>query len=74
MKDVLFDFIKFETPELKQLHKELLKTHLNLDQERDPKNTNKFKKTVYIDDLEITYSLGGIHTKNKPEIYKTDDE
>ena len=74
LKDVLFDFIKFETPELKQLHKELLKTHLNLDQERDPKNTNKFKKTVYIDDLEITYSLGGIHTKNKPEIYKTDDE
>lgn len=26
-----------------------------------------------MEDLEITYSLGGIHTKSKPEIYKTDE-
>ena len=74
LKDILFDFIKFETPEFQKLHTELLQTHLNLDWEKDTQNKNKFKKTVLINGLEITYSLGGIHTRNDPEIFKSDDE
>lgn len=74
LKDILFDFIKFETPEFQKLHTELLQTHLNLDWEKDTQNKNKFKKIVLINGLEITYSLGGIHTRNDPEIFKSDDE
>ena len=74
LKDVLFNFIEFKTPEFQKLHSELLQTHLNLDWESNKDNKNKFKKTVFIEDLEITYSLGGIHTKNRPEIYKSNEE
>ena len=74
LKDVIFDFIHFETPEFQKLHKRILSTHLNLDQEKLKDTKDRWKITVYVDDLEITYSLGGIHTKNKPAIYKSDDE
>lgn len=74
LKDVIFDFIHFETPEFQKLHKYILSTHLNLDQEKLKDTKDRWKITVYVDDLEITYSLGGIHTKNKPAIYKSDDE
>ena len=74
LKDVIFDFIKFETPEFQKLHKQILNTHLNLDEEKSKLQKDRWKITVYIDDLEITYSLGGIHTKNKPAIYKSDEK
>lgn len=74
LKEILFPFIKFDLPEFQQLHEDLLNTHLNLIWEKDPKNKNKFKKTVFIKDLEITYSLGGIHTRNNPEIYRADNQ
>lgn len=74
LKEILFPFIKFDLPEFQQLHEELLNTHLNLIWEKDPKNKNKFKKTIFINDLEITYSLGGIHTRNDPEIYRADNQ
>jgi hypothetical protein len=34
LKDVIFDFIHFETPQFQELHKKILGTHLNLDLER----------------------------------------
>lgn len=74
LKDILFNFIKFETPELKKLHKELLETTINLDFEKSAKKEDKFQKTVFLSDIEITYSLGGIHTKNKPQVFHSDDE
>lgn len=74
LKDIYFDFIKFETPEFQKLHKELLETHINLNDERAKTQDKRWKKIVRVSDLEITYSLGGIHTKNKPEIYRSDDQ
>ena len=74
LKDIIFDFIHFETPEFQKLHNQILKTHLNLSEEKIKNQKDRWKITVYVNDLEITYSLGGIHTKNKPAIYKSNDE
>lgn len=74
LKDIYFDFIKFDTPVFQQFYNELYKTHINLDAEKLKNTSDRWKKTLHVGELEITYSLGGIHTKNKPEIYKTDDE
>lgn len=74
LKEVIFDFIHFETPEFQKLHTDILETHLNLKEEKLKNTADRWKKTVFINDLEITYSLGGIHTRNKPEIYTSNDE
>ena len=74
LKDIYFDFISFTTPEFQRLHKELLETHINLKEESAKKQTDRWKKTIYTNGIEITYSLGGIHTKNKPEIFRSDNE
>lgn len=74
LKDVIFDFIHFETPEFQKLHEEILNTHLNLKEEKLKNTQDRWKKTIFINGLEITYSLGGIHTKNKPDIYISDDK
>lgn len=74
LKDIIFDFIEFKNPIFKRLHEKLLKTHINLEQEKLAKKEDKFHITCYLEDLEITYSLGGIHTKNKPAIFKEDSE
>lgn len=74
LKDIIFDFIHFETPQFKKLHQEILQTHLNLKEEKQKNTADRWKKTVFINDVEITYSLGGIHTKNKPEIYISDNQ
>lgn len=73
LKDIYFDFINFKTPLFQEFYKELYNTHINLDAEKLKKTADRWKKTLRVNDLEITYSLGGIHTKNKPEIYKTDE-
>jgi hypothetical protein len=49
-------------------------THIDLAEEKLKKQKDRWKQTVFLDDLEITYSLGGVHTKNKPAIYKSDDQ
>lgn len=74
LKDIYFDFIKFDTPVFQQLHKELLETHINLKEESTKKTADRWKKTIYTNNIEITYSLGGIHTKNKPEIFRSDND
>lgn len=74
LKDIIFDFISFKRPELKSLLKTLQETHINLAEEKLKKQKDRWKQTVFLDDLEITYSLGGVHTKNKPAIYKSDDQ
>ncbi len=73
LKDIYFNFIKFETPLFQEFYKELYNTHINLDAEKLKKTADRWKKTLRVGDLEITYSLGGIHTKNKPEVFRTDD-
>lgn len=75
LKDIIFDFIKFETPEFKKLLKEIKETHLNLKEEKLKKNQkDRWKKTVFTHGIEITYSLGGIHTKNDPAIFIADEQ
>ena len=74
LKDIIFDFINFKRPELKSLLKTLQETHINLAEEKLKKQKDRWKQTVFLDDLEITYSLGGVHTKNKPAIYKSDNQ
>lgn len=74
LKDIYFDFISFTTPEFQKLHKELLETHINLKEETAKKQKDRWRKTIFVNDTEITYSLGGIHTRNKPEIFKSDDD
>ena len=74
LKDIIFDFISFKRPELKSLLKTLQETHINLAEEKLKKQKDRWKQTVFLDDLEITYSLGGVHTKNKPAIYKSDNQ
>lgn len=74
LKDIIFDFINFKRPELKALLKTLQETHINLAEEKLKKQKDRWKQTVFLDDLEITYSLGGVHTKNKPAIYRSDNQ
>lgn len=74
LKDIIFDFIKFESPEFQELLKEIKATHLNLKEEKLKNQKDRWKKTVFIDDIEITYSLGGAHTRNDPAIYISDDQ
>ena len=73
LKEILFDFIEFKTPEFQKLHKELLGTHINLKEETKKDQSKRWKKTLYINGLKITYSLGGIHTRNESEIYRSDE-
>lgn len=74
LKDIIFDFISFKRSELQTLLKTLKSTHINLAEEKLKKQKDRWKQTVFLDDLEITYSLGGVHTKNKPAIYKSDNQ
>lgn len=74
LKDIYFDFIKFDTPVFQKLHQELLETHINLKEESAKSTDKRWKKVIFVNDTEITYSLGGIHTKNPPEIFLSDDE
>lgn len=74
LKDIIFDFIKFETPECQALFNTVYNTHINLKQEALKKTSDRWKVKCYLEDSEITYSLGGVHTKNKPAIWKSDDD
>ena len=73
LKDIIFDFIKFETPECQALCNTVYNTHINLKQEALKKTADRWKVKCFLEDSEITYSLGGVHTKNKPAIWKSDE-
>lgn len=73
LKDIIFDFIKFETSECQALFNTVYNTHINLKQEALKTTADRWKVKCYLKDSEITYSLGGIHTKNKPAIWKSDE-
>lgn len=74
LNDIFFDFIKFETPTFQIFYNELKNVILNLDEEKEKKSNDKWRKVLYVDNLEFNYSLGGLHTRNDPAIVKTDDE
>ena len=74
LKDIIFDFIKFETPECQTLFNTVYNTHINLKQEALKKTSDRWKVKCFLEDSEITYSLGGVHTRNKPAIWKSDED
>lgn len=74
LKDIIFDFIKFETPECQALFNTVYNTHINLKQEALKKTSDRWKVKCFLEDSEITYSLGGVHTRNKPAIWKSDED
>lgn len=64
--DIIFDYIKFKTPELQKLLSDL-KQHC-----ADP-NDNSFERKFFLGGVEHTFGMGGLHSVNKPEAFEPDD-
>ena len=60
LNDVIFPFIKFETPILKDLLVEMKKQQVS-------PGRKGYEKHFLLDNVEVTVGVGGIHTKNDPE-------
>lgn len=63
LSKVIFDVVHFETPILQELLKELK-------QQKVSAGRKGYEKHLLLGDLEITVGVGGIHSKNNPEIIK----
>ena len=63
LSKVIFDVVHFETPILQELLKELK-------QQKVSAGRKGYEKHFLLGDLEITVGVGGIHSKNNPEIIK----
>lgn len=69
LKDVIFNYIEFKTPTLRNLLKQLKETSVssvNINSDNPP---DKFEIKFEIGGVEHTYGIGGIHSVNKPEIF-----
>ena len=68
LNEVIFPFIEFETPILKELLAEMK-------QQKVSPGRKGYEKHFLLDGVEVTVGVGGIHTKNEPErIIPKDDE
>lgn len=65
--DIIFDYIKFETPELQNLLKELKQHCAN-------PNDNSFEKQFVLGGVLHTFGMGGLHSVNNPDVFTSDDE
>lgn len=65
-KDIIFDYIEFQTKELQNLLKELRELCI------DP-NDNSFERHFDLGGVEHTFAMGGVHSVNKPEIFEAND-
>ncbi len=63
LSKVIFDVVHFETSILQELLKELKRQKVSA-------GRKGYEKHLLLGDLEITVGVGGIHSKNKPEIIK----
>lgn len=61
LKDVIFPFIDFDTPVLKELL-------LEMKQQKVSPGRKGYEKHFLLDNVEVTVGVGGIHTVNEPEI------
>lgn len=61
LKDVIFPFIKFKTPILQELLEEMK-------QQRVGAGRKSYEKHFLLDGVEVSVGVGGIHSKNSPEI------
>ena len=72
LNDVIFDYIEFKTPVLKDLLNRLkqeIVTTANVSDKDD-----KFEIKFEIGGIKHTYGLGGLHSENEPEIFIADSK
>lgn len=67
LSKVIFDVVEFKTPVLKELLKELK-------QQKVSASRKGYEKHFLLGNLEITVGVGGIHSKNEPEIIIPKDD
>lgn len=68
LNEIIFPFIKFETPILQNLLLEMKSQTVSA-------GRKGYEKHFLLDDVEVTVGVGGIHTKNEPEaIIPNNDE
>lgn len=72
LKDVIFDYIKFKTPQLQNLLTRLKSEVVSTANVGDEDRT-KFEIKFVIGGVKHTYGLGGLHSENEPEIFEPDD-
>lgn len=60
LNEVIFPFIKFDTPILQDLLEEMKKQKVSA-------GRKGYEKHFLLDNVEVTVGVGGIHTKNEPE-------
>jgi hypothetical protein len=70
-KDVIFDNIKFETEELNTFLTNLREFIIFY---KDDEAVNPFKKTLIFRGLKINLGVGGIHSDDRPALFKQTDE
>ena len=66
-KDIIFPFIKFQTPELQNLLSELSELCVN-------PNDNSFERHFILGGVEHTFAMGGVHSVNEPEIFEPQED
>lgn len=74
IKDIVYPRIKFETKQLQEFYAEIL-TH-TIVKKKSTETSDNYEWKYKLDFAGNTYSLGlgGIHTYDKPAIYRADDE
>ena len=71
LKDVIFDYIKFENPTLQGVLAKLKETIIPIT--NIPKGY-KFEIKFEIGGVKHTYGIGGLHSENDPEIFEPSEE
>jgi len=69
VKDILLDYIKFNTPEFNNLLDKFKTVEVNPNQTK-----GGFKYSVIYKDVKTDFGLGGVHGCNKPGVYESDEE
>lgn len=67
LKDCVPDYVKFKTPELQKVLEKVKKTVINPNQEK------QFELKFQFDGTKYTLGLGGGHSEQESEIWKTDE-
>lgn len=64
--DIIFNYIKFKTPELQKLLEDLKQHCAN-------PNDNSFERHFLLGGVEHTFGMGGLHSVNTPERFEPDE-
>jgi hypothetical protein len=66
VKNCIANYVKFETPELKDFLKRIKLLKLGL--------MDDFKESIHFYDNVYSFMKGGLHTENKPKIFEADED